>query len=123
MDKVYDTAVEYERFKSAGISIVTAILGLCFISSAISALMNSNNNKKDNQNDNNTPSTSDSGTSWLWLCGCGILLLVISGGLYYMATNKSKTTEHILAAQGALDAASTVSGLFTKRGGYFSIGE
>lgn len=126
MDALYNGAVGYERMKSYIGSFVSGLLGvgiiICAIFSFATSLSSSSttNPKKET----NTPSDTNTSSGWIFLCICGVILLVISTGLYYMATSTSKTTEHILAAQGAFDATSTIFSLFNhKRGGYFMEGE
>ena len=120
MDAIYTGAVEYERMKTFAAMGLCIILGICFISSAISSIYSSLTTSKDNSN-NDTSSQQSSNYGGPILSCIGCICFLVSFGLYYMATNKSM--EKVLAVNGALDSASTISNIFMRRGGYFDIGE
>lgn len=121
METVYNTAVGYERMKMYTTMGICIILGIIIMICAIISMMN----PPPPEPKTNTPSpqpTSSSTVGWLWLILFGILCFLTAYGCYYMASNKSM--ENVLAAQGAIDAASTVSSMFNhNKGGMFEVGE
>jgi uncharacterized membrane protein HdeD (DUF308 family) len=131
METVYNTAVGYERIKMYTAMGACIILGIILIICAIMSIVNPSSpptNTTTNTTTNtstNTPAettpTTTSSVGWPWLILCGLVCFILAYGAYYMATNKSM--ENVLAAQGAIDAASSVSSLFDKHGGLFDIGD
>jgi len=121
MDAIYNGAVGYERIKSFIGAIIVGLIGICLIICGISSLASPPSTPT---NSTKTQSSTETSNNWLILSIIGIILLAISGALYFMATDTSKTTQNILAAQGAIDATSSVFSLFNnKNGGDFMIGE
>ena len=123
MKTVYNAAVGYERIKmytGMGASIIFGfIMIICGIMSMISPPPPP---PTPNPIPNTPTSTTTTTLGWPWLIFCGFICFVLAYGAYYMATNKSM--ENVLAAQGALDAASTISNIFNNnRGGMFDVGE
>lgn len=129
MNILYNSAVSYQRMNSYIGSFILGILGVIFIFCGIFSLSSSfskkNNTPSNTLNTPNTPSSSESTSdNWPMLFGLGIILSLLSWGLYFMATDTSKTTENTLATLGTFNALNGISGIFSnKRGGYFEIGE
>jgi hypothetical protein len=77
-----------------------------------------------NSSGTNTASLGQSSTgssAWMVLCCIACVCFIVAFISYYMATSKSM--ENVLAAQGALNAASTIGRILRRRGGYFDVGE
>lgn len=122
METVYNTAVGYERIKMFTGMGASIIFGLIMIICGIMTMVNPPPPPPTNPIPNTPTSTTTTTTlGWPWLILCGFVCFILAYGAYYMATNKSM--ENVLAAQGAFDAASTVSSLFRHRGGIFDVGE
>jgi len=128
MEAIYNTTVQYERMKLYMGMIACIIIGILVIICAIVSIMNP---PPPPPPPNQSPSPSPPPTqsisilnilSWPWLVLIGIICFIIAYGNYYMASNKSM--ENVLAAQGAINAVSSVSSIFdTNRGGMFEAGE
>lgn len=98
-----------------------SILGILFMISGIFIFFNPEKPKPSTPN--NTPSEPPPlPYAWAAFSGFGVLFVVISGVMYFLATDNSDTTKNILAAQGVYDA---YSFMFPNRrnGGNFAIGE
>ena len=131
METVYNTAVGYQRMKMYTAMGACIILGIILIICAIMSIVNptppppTSSTTPSQPLPTNPPTdatpTTTSSIGWPWLILCGCICFIIAYGAYYMATNKSM--ENVLAAQGAIDAASSVSSLFDRHGGVFDVGE
>jgi len=137
MDTLYQGVISYERIKNligVGIFVILSLIG---VFCCISALMNPESKTITKLNNpilntpSNTPSNSNipdtitttSGYSpfaWLYFTACAIVCALFAFLSYYLAT--SKAAEPLLAAQGALDAASLLGHAFRGHGS-FNIGE
>jgi uncharacterized membrane protein len=126
MNALYNGAVGYERFKNFWGAILCLFFGVIFIICAICSFLYPAQPKASttpNGQPNNTPSEpAPSPYTWAIFSGFGVVLVILSGIQYFLATDNSETTKNILAAQGAYDAYSFI---FNNRrnGGNFAIGE
>jgi uncharacterized membrane protein YfcA len=129
MNLLYNGVVGYQRLNNLWGSILLSIFGIVFIIGGIYMFFNPSqpipNNTPSTTNTpftTNTPSTTDSPHAWSMLSGIGVIFMIISGVMYFLATDNSEATRNILAAQGTYNI---FNSMFqnNRNGGNFEIGE